>query len=180
VAHMQFAIADFDGDRKPDMASVEVEKQQAGSTNYAIRLQFAAGTDSYIGVKGPLGGLRVAVRDVNGDDSLDLVLTSVVNPRVIQVLLNDGHGNFAASGAESFVSVESDARLALCEQAAVPSDRLVLASARSSFELEILYHRENLAFDTGVSMVTGNRVLPASWGQQPTRGRAPPAVDFPA
>ena len=95
VASMQFAIADLDGDRKPDMASVEVETQQASWTSYAIRLQFGAGTGAYIGVKGPLGGVRLAVRDVNGDDRLDLVLTSVIDRRIVQVLLNDGHGNFS-------------------------------------------------------------------------------------
>jgi len=76
------------------MASVEVENQQAKWTRYAIRLRFGVGAGTYIGVEGPFGGVRLAVRDVNGDDSLDLVLTSVVDRHVIQVLLNDGHGNF--------------------------------------------------------------------------------------
>lgn len=94
VPGVQFAIADLDGDRRPDLASVE-EERLANSTKYAIRLQFGAGVDAYIGVNGPLGGVRLTIRDVNGDDSLDLVLTSVIDRRVIQVLLNDGHGNFS-------------------------------------------------------------------------------------
>ena len=94
VLGWQFAFADLDGDRKPDMASVEIQDEQVGSTDYAIRLQFAGGTGSYIGVKGPFGGLRLAVRDVNGDDSLDLILTSTMDRHVLRVLLNDGHGNF--------------------------------------------------------------------------------------
>jgi hypothetical protein len=94
VTGWQFAFADLDGDREPDMASVEIQNEQADSTNYTIRLQFARGTGSYIGVKGPFGGLRLAVRDVNGDDSLDLILTSTMDRQVLRVLLNDGHGNF--------------------------------------------------------------------------------------
>jgi len=50
VLGWQFAFADLDGDRKPDMASVEIQDEQVGSTDYAIRLQFAGGTGSYIGV----------------------------------------------------------------------------------------------------------------------------------
>jgi hypothetical protein len=110
VAGMQFAIADLDGDRKPDMASVEVETQQASWTSYAIRLRFGAGAGAYIGVKGPLGGVRLAVRDVNGDDRLDLVLTSAIDRRIVQVLLNDGHGNFspAEPDGNSAGPVDSD------------------------------------------------------------------------
>ena len=44
VFNSNFAIADFDGDRKPDLATVEVQKGNSSSTSqYSIRLQLTAG-----------------------------------------------------------------------------------------------------------------------------------------
>jgi len=177
---MQFAIADLDGDRKPDMASVEVEKQQSGSTSYAIRLRFAAGTDSYIGVRGPLGGLRVAVRDVNGDDTLDLVLTSVVNPRVIQVLLNDGHGNFSVAQPGEYPELKEQGTQFLRSPSGPVSDNATLAQTRSNFA------REG-AVASGLRNLPATNPLVGTYNEfafqrelHPRLGRSPPAVVLPA
>lgn len=106
----QFVIADLDGDRKPDMASVEMGSLRSAKDNYSIRLQFGAGAKMAIGVSAPLGGLQVAARDVNGDDSVDLVLTSKVDAHFIEVLLNDGHGNFSLAAPDSFPNLENDSQ----------------------------------------------------------------------
>jgi len=149
AAGMQFVIADLDGDRTPDLASIEIEKQQSSSTSYSIRLQFGAGGDSYIGVKGPRGGVRLAVRDVNGDDRLDLILTSVMDRRVIQVLLNDGHGKFAAAEAGSFSSAGRGGEFELREREPGPSDRMGLAVTRTSFDADVAAQRENSPHNLG-------------------------------
>jgi hypothetical protein len=102
-----FVFADLDGDQKPDLALVETQGQTSEATNYAIRLQFSRGMESLIGVRAPFGGLRVAARDVNGDDSLDLVLTSNLDTTFIEVLLNDGHGNFSAAPADILEKIDA-------------------------------------------------------------------------
>jgi len=55
-----FAIADFDGDQKPGLATVQIERDPAGGTRYSIRLQLSAGEESAIGITGPQGGLGVS------------------------------------------------------------------------------------------------------------------------
>jgi hypothetical protein len=173
---MQFTIADLDGDRKPDLASVEIEKQYAGSTSYAIRLQFGAGGDSRVDVNGPLGGLHVAVRDVNGDDRLDLVLTSVMDRRVVQVLLNDGHGKFAAAAAGSFSSIEIVSEFGLRERGSNPSDRMVLAATRTTFDADVVGRRENYTDDLNSPFGLHNKPIVSCHESGPQSGRSPPSL----
>jgi hypothetical protein len=175
-AGMQFTIADLDGDRKPDLASVEIEKQHPGSTSYAIRLQFGAGGDSYVGVNGPLGGLHVAVRDVNGDDSLDLVLTSVMDRRVVQVLINDGHGKFAAAAAGSFSSIEIGSEFGLRERGPDPSDRMVLAATRTTFAADVAGRREDYSDELNSPFAVRNRPIVSRHESGPQSGRSPPSA----
>ncbi|MGO9310030.1 MAG: FG-GAP repeat domain-containing protein [Spirochaetia bacterium] len=83
----RFAIADFDGDRKPDVATVQVVREAALDSFYSIRLQLSTGEESAIGITGPQGGLELVARDVNGDDVIDLVVTTAMGSRFVAVLI---------------------------------------------------------------------------------------------
>jgi hypothetical protein len=98
-----FAIADFDGDRKPDLATVEVQKGNSSSTTrYSIRLQLTAGVVQVFGVIAPAGGLQIVARDVNGDDALDVLVSTAWLHKQVAVLLNDGHGKFTLADPGTF------------------------------------------------------------------------------
>jgi hypothetical protein len=98
-----FAIADFDGDRKPDLATVEVQKGSfSGNSRYSIRLQLTAGAAQVFGVIAPAGGLQIVARDVNGDDALDVLVSTALQHKQVAVLLNDGHGNFTLADPGAF------------------------------------------------------------------------------
>jgi hypothetical protein len=98
-----FAIADFDGDRKPDLATVEVQKGNSSSTTqYSIRLQLTAGAVQVFGVIAPAGGLQIVARDVNGDHALDVLVSTAWQHKQIAVLLNDGHGKFTLADPGAF------------------------------------------------------------------------------
>ena len=101
-----FAIADFDGDRKPDLATVEVQTgSSASSTLYSIRLQLTAGPSQVFGVIAPAGGLQIVARDVNGDDALDVLVSTALQHTQVAVLLNDGHGKFTLADPADFPAV---------------------------------------------------------------------------
>jgi hypothetical protein len=98
----QFAIADFDGDVRPDLASIEGGLNSSGDTNYWIRLQLSAGGPQSIHLVAPAGGLFIEARDVNGDHAIDLVLATAWHKQPIAVFLNDGHGRFTRTEPTRF------------------------------------------------------------------------------
>jgi hypothetical protein len=100
-----FAIADFDGDQRLDIATVQVGRIGASDTQYWIHFRLSSGVRQLIPLTAPLGGLRIASRDVNGDSFVDLVVTSVWREFPVAVLLNDGRGNFALRDPQSFPSI---------------------------------------------------------------------------
>jgi hypothetical protein len=102
LASWPFAIADFDGDSLPDLATVTVGQMSASQTRYWIRLQLSSGARQAIGITAPSGGLHLASRDVNGDSFPDLVVMALWERHPVAVLLNDGHGNFTLNEPSSF------------------------------------------------------------------------------
>jgi hypothetical protein len=102
AARAQFAFADFDGDRIPDSAILESDAGFAGKTNYSIQLGLSAGGRKAIRLIAPAGGLLIEARDVNGDNTLDLVLSTAWSREPVAVFLNDGHGDFSRADPGEF------------------------------------------------------------------------------
>jgi hypothetical protein len=105
---LRFAIADLDGDRRPDLAYVETGRSDVSQTDYWIRLQVTSGQGQRILVVAPSGGLQIVARDVNGDHALDLVLTSAWLKQPVAILLNDGHGVFSQVDPSAFPAAFSE------------------------------------------------------------------------
>jgi len=95
VSGAQVAIADFDGDLNLDSASIQTDFSDGSRAGYCIRLRLTASGRQSILIVGPVGGLEIAARDVNGDHAVDLVLTGAWLRQPVAILLNDGHGNFS-------------------------------------------------------------------------------------
>ena len=118
-----FAIADFDGDRKLDLATVEAQRgSSSNTTRYSIRLQLTAGAAQIFGVTAPAGGLQIVARDVNGDNAPDVLISTAWLHKQVAVLLNDGHGNFKLADPAAFPSARwesvlnwNSGSLPLCE-----------------------------------------------------------------
>jgi len=98
----QFAIEDFDGDSKPDIATVSECLRGAADDHYRIKFQLSSGRSQNIDLTAPVGGLDLSSRDVNGDDFLDVVVTTAGTDRPVAVLLNNGAGTFTASDPSTF------------------------------------------------------------------------------
>src|SRR5579864_8592984 len=105
-----FAIADFDGDLRPDLATVEAGRTSASESRYWIHFELSTGAKQAVAVRAPVGGIQLSSRDVNGDNVVDLVVSTIWLNQPVAVLLNDGHGNFTiedpARFAEAFRNAE--------------------------------------------------------------------------
>lgn len=124
-----FAIADFDGDLRPDLVAVETGTGNVLRTDYWVQLQLSSAGLQTILIVAPAGGLHVAARDVNGDHAPDLVVTTSWLEQPVAVFLNDGHGVFSRvdPGAfpDAFAESKSDWSSAASEMSegdCVPQD----------------------------------------------------------
>jgi hypothetical protein len=99
-----FTIADFDGDNRPDFASVHIGQSGLRNTRYWIAFQLSGRSGQTVSVMAPTGGLRITARDVNGDNFPDVVITTLWTNKPIAILLNDGFGNFTAANPSEFRS----------------------------------------------------------------------------
>ncbi len=97
-----FAIADFDGDLRPDIAMIHVRRDSPQIAEYSLELRLSSGARPAIGILGPAGGLQITPQDVNGDTVADLVVTSLFDAHFVAVLLNDGKGNFKQVEASDY------------------------------------------------------------------------------
>ncbi len=174
----RFAIADFDGDRKPDVATVQVVREAALDSVYFIRLQLSTGEESAIGIIGPQGGLELVARDVNGDDAMDLVVTAAMGSHFVAVLINDGHGKFTLAKAGAFPSIESDEGNRLVATQEPAEECAALQFTRSTFGIEALDDSgtglEQRSKFSLVANCDGN--LPHVWRGK--SGRSPPFAVF--
>jgi hypothetical protein len=109
-ANLSFSVADFDGDSRPDLARVQVGKSDSLRTDYWIQLQLSTAGQQSIRLVAPVGGLRIAARDVNGDESIDLIVSTAWSDRPVAILLNDGHGGFTLAEPASYPQAFGEAK----------------------------------------------------------------------
>jgi hypothetical protein len=97
------AIADLDGDGRPDFAVARAEGWGPNGFQYRIDLDLTThvGLSSF-SVSAQRGGLRIIPRDVNGDLDLDLIITSAWSFTPVGVWINDGHGGFIRSDPTAY------------------------------------------------------------------------------
>lgn len=117
-----FAIADFDGDLRPDTATIRVAQDSSQAAEYFLELHLSSGSRPAIGILGPAGGLQITPQDVNGDKIADLVITSPFDAHFVAILLNDGKGNFKQVETSDYLGVgkRPNSRLFSHDDAAFP------------------------------------------------------------
>ena len=172
----QFAIADFDGDRKPDLALIHVTSDGSPISQYSVDFNFSAGRKPTICFIGPAGGLQITPQDVNGDQFADLVVTSVLDSQFVAIFLNDGKGNFVAAEPSDYPHAGKRTDFRLSAPGDVPTGQLALQSGR-----EAPGDAGSSAGWYGPREISAGTLLPLPMTVRgdlafPSTGRAPPLV----
>jgi hypothetical protein len=172
---IHIAIADFDGDSRPDLASIEAGPSSSRNTRYWIAFRLSAGDGRIVGLTAPTGGLQVASIDVNGDSFPDLVVTTAWTNQPVAILLNDGLGNFIPSSPSEFPNafVGSTAHWTgasnqIRDATAMLVSRSPLGDCRARRKTSLHTTTSRLAAASAVSASLVAFLLPSA-------GRAPPA-----
>lgn len=100
----RFAIADFDGDNKPDGALLLEPAPFLGSGSFQLELHFTGHNNSNINFQSPEPDVIVAAMDIDHDGDIDIVIQQSVTHKGLQVWINDGHGNFEKGRIEDYPS----------------------------------------------------------------------------
>ncbi|MGB8322319.1 MAG: VCBS repeat-containing protein [Candidatus Acidiferrum sp.] len=174
------AIADFDGDQRPDLATVSVQQTNLHSTDYSIRFRFSGAPGSSIALTASSGGLDLSPRDVNGDSMLDLVVSTALDSKVVAVLVNDGHGNFSLARPQAFPKVTANVGAFFHAQTEWPTELTALVPQQfpSGEEAESYMAAENVNPEGSIVPEAGAR--PRSREFCIYLGRSPPVVLLPA
>jgi hypothetical protein len=104
------AFADFDGDHRLDLASIQDGHSTSETSTYWIHFQFSTGGRQSIQLVAPPGGLQIEARDVNGDHAVDLIFTTAWFRQPVAILLNDGHGSFSRAEPATFPGAFSESK----------------------------------------------------------------------
>ncbi len=140
-----WAVADFDGDSRLDMAITKMEAQGAG---YVYWLEFDLSTrrssDSaqqqpgFPVIASSMFGLHLTPRDVDGDHDLDIVVTMGFARQPVAVWINDGQGGFEEGDLAAYPALTCVEEFSLSSQSS-PETTLVLydQSRRSWFGLTV-------------------------------------------
>jgi hypothetical protein len=171
---LPFVIADFDGDLRPDLASIQAARSDSNRAVYWIQLQLTSVGRTSIRVVAPVGGLQILARDVNGDHAVDLVVTTAGLGELVAVFLNDGHGGFSQIDQNAFPVAFSDSATDCAPAAGQDSDAAgVPPQSRTKIpsETKVLpYLRSKAGF---VALSNSKSPLDRSLIRHP--GRAPPS-----
>jgi hypothetical protein len=135
-----WAVADFDGDRQPDMAVAKIESQGAG---YVYWLEFdlsatRAGDSAPPRHGFPAGaasvfGLHLTPRDVDGDHDLDIVVSLGFARQPVAVWINDGQGGFEEGDLAAYPALTCLEELSLCGQSRRETTRVLCDQGRRSW-----------------------------------------------
>lgn len=171
-----FAIADFDGDLRPDLAMIRVSRYGAPQTEYSLELEFSSGTRAPIGLVGPAGGLEVYPQDVNGDQIADLVITSVMDAEFVAILVNDGKGNFRQVDRSSYPNVGKRASSRILAPADPASYQFAVAQSRNLSGEVALSGRWRRHQQDSYELTRSAAHKPKDSSTRFQSGRAPPRV----
>jgi hypothetical protein len=140
LEHIVWAVADFDGDSRPDVAITKTEAQGAGYVYWLeIELSTSRTGDSaqqhpgFPAIAPSMFGLHLTPRDVDGDHDLDIVVTIGFARQPVAVWINDGQGGFEEGDLAAYPALSCLEEFSLSPQSRPESTRVLYDQSRRSW-----------------------------------------------
>jgi hypothetical protein len=172
----QFAIADFDGDHRPDLANVRADSKGQSSVLYLIDFRLSSGLRRTFGVTASAGGLQLASRDVNGDHLLDVVVSTFLTDEPVAVFLSDGRGDFTRSEPSAFPAAFTASDQSFSGKTSAMTDGTGTVPSRMQSKSVVLPAWLGSPRNAAASLAASDFPVVRSSGRNVRIGRAPPAA----
>jgi hypothetical protein len=95
------AVGDLNADGRPDYAVADRIGRGGAGFEYSVELSISGRASQSITFDSTDSALSISLRDVDHDQDLDVVVSTVLSPSVVRVWLNDGRGAFAETSART-------------------------------------------------------------------------------
>ena len=96
------AAGDLNADGRPDYAIADRIGRVSGGFAYAVQFAVSGLPTRSVTFDSPDGALSISLRDVDHDQDLDVVVSTLLSPTAVRVWLNDGRGAFAETASRDF------------------------------------------------------------------------------
>jgi FG-GAP-like repeat len=182
LTHLDWAMADFDGDSLPDVAITKMEARGAGfvywleldlSTNHGGESPAQPGFPAIASSK---FGLHLTPRDVDGDHDLDIVVTMGIARQPVAVWINDGQGRFAEGDLAAYPALTCLEDLSLCAQSRPETSPLLYDQGRRSSIGLIVSNLSQSVPPSDVRPTSRPELLISRFPTGQRLARAPPSV----
>lgn len=130
------AVADFDNDHKTDAALLLNTDGFRGRGKLHVEVHIAGRQQTYRVLASP-GAVDFAALDIDHDGDIDLVVEQAFTHRRLQVLLNDGQGDFSEGKLTDYPSAAAPMGMQLTSLVRLDSPAVFLPSQRG-LDLSIL------------------------------------------
>lgn len=170
------AVGDLNGDGTLDYAVADHLGRDLAGFEYSIDLSISGLAAQRVTFSSPSAALSITLRDVDHDQDLDVVVSTVVSPGVVRVWLNDGAGAFAETRAFDTLSVRATGSL-MPDTDGTTLTGIESTSRRARDALEPALRRSTSIAIRRLSSVSGD-VSPTPRQGQARQSRAPPSAAF--
>ena len=106
-----WAVADFNGDHRPDLITASSTRNLAGSYTHDVQISLGGAQPGSLTFASFDAHIRLRARDVDGDHDADLVVLGSVSSIPIDLWLNDGKGHFRHGDASTLPAERQTASL---------------------------------------------------------------------
>ena len=178
---MGVAVADFDGDSRPDMAITKMNAQGGGYV-FGLELNLsashagepAARVPAFPFIASSMFGVHLTPRDVDGDHDLDIVVTMGFTRQPVAVWINDGQGGFEEGDLAAYPALSCHDELLLSPKSSPQNTRALFDQSRRSWLTACGLLQPFMRSDRGAILRSGFLIsrVPADRRS----ARAPPSV----